>query len=46
MSSPETPSYHTPEAHEAGEPKREVPLYAKILIALVIGGVLGLALNF
>ncbi len=37
--------YEAPAAREAGEPRRAVPLYAKILIALVIGGVIGLAIN-
>jgi DAACS family dicarboxylate/amino acid:cation (Na+ or H+) symporter len=37
--------YHTPAAHEPGEPRREVPLYVKILIALVIGGAIGLTIN-
>ncbi len=42
---PPSPPYDTPAAHETGEPKREVPLYAKILVALIIGGVLGIGLN-
>ncbi len=45
MSQEEKFDYEAPAAHEAGEPRRAVPLYAKILIALVIGGVIGLAIN-
>ncbi|HTN76612.1 MAG TPA: cation:dicarboxylase symporter family transporter, partial [Pirellulaceae bacterium] len=41
-----TPEYQTPAAHEAGEPRREVPLYAKIMLALLIGGAIGLIINF
>lgn len=37
--------YDAPAAHESSEPKRKVPLYLKILIALVIGGAIGLAIN-
>lgn len=46
MSQPPTDSHFaTPEAHEAGDPKREVPLYVKILVALLIGGTIGLIIN-
>lgn len=45
MSQEEKFDYTAPVAHESGEPRRAVPLYAKILIALIIGGVIGLAIN-
>lgn len=45
MSQEDKFEYEAPAAHETGEPRRAVPLYAKILIALVIGGVIGLAIN-
>lgn len=38
--------YVPPPADSPAEPERKVPLYAKILIALVIGGIVGLAINF
>ncbi len=38
-------NYEAPAAHEASQPQRGVPLYAKILIALVIGGAIGLVIN-
>jgi DAACS family dicarboxylate/amino acid:cation (Na+ or H+) symporter len=42
---PHADAYDAPAAHEPGEPKRAIPLYAKILIALVIGGAIGITLN-
>lgn len=39
------PNYEAPAAHEYGELKREIPLYTKILVALVIGGAIGIGIN-
>lgn len=39
------PHYDAPAAHEHGEPRREIPLYAKIFITLLLGGLIGIGLN-
>lgn len=38
-------NYDAPAAHQPSEPEHGIPLYVKILVALVIGGAIGLAIN-